>query len=161
MTQLLSHIGLIGSGIENLQNSYLAGEKFLQLITFMGCSPHIRFEPEDDRDKGYCYISLSSSNNPRLRASEHARPPRCHACRKPLGGEWQTAVTHEAAITCLHCGQQQYADQLGWRNDAGLGRFFIEIHNIFPGEAQPVPQLQQQLQGIAGSPWRYFYLHKA
>jgi hypothetical protein len=36
---------------------------------------------------------------------------------------------------------------------------FIEVHNIFPGEAQPVAALLRQLQQLDGSPWRYFYLH--
>jgi len=159
VTQLLLHNGLIGSAIHGMQNSYSAGEKFLQLITFMGCSPHIRFEPEDEQDKGYCYITLAACETLQIRVSEHARPPRCCACKKPVDKRWQTAVAQGELITCPHCHQQQRPDQLGWRNDSGMGHFFIEIHNIFPGEAQPVARLLLQLQGIDAAQWRYFYLH--
>jgi hypothetical protein len=159
VTELLLQIGLIGSAIDGMQNSYSAGETFLQLITFMGCSPHIRFEPEYDQDKGYCYVTMTACETLQIRMSEHARPPRCCACKKPVGKGWQTAVLQGELITCPHCQQQQRPDQLSWRNDSGMGRFFIEIHNIFPGEAQPVPRLLQQLQSIDASQWRYFYLH--
>lgn len=159
VTQLLLQEGFIGSTIDGMQNSYSAGEAFLQLITFMGCSPHIRFEPEDEQDKAYCYITLAACDTLQMRVSEHARPPRCCACKKPVGKEWQTAVSQAELITCPHCHLQQRPDQLVWRNDSGMGRFFIEIHNIFPGEAQPVPRLLQQLQSIDASQWRYFYLH--
>jgi hypothetical protein len=159
VTQLLLHNGLIGSTIDGMQNSFSAGENFLQLITFMGCSPHIRFEPENELDKGYCYITLTACDTLQIRGSEHARSPRCYACKKPVGSEWQTAVAQGELLTCPHCHQQQRPDQLVWRNDSGMGRFFIEIHNIFPGEAQPVPCLLQQLQSIDASQWRYFYLH--
>ncbi|MEA3303091.1 MAG: hypothetical protein U9Q75_07455, partial [Pseudomonadota bacterium] len=140
-------------------DSYFAGEMFLQLITFMGCSPHIRFEPEDEQDKGYCYVTLADYETLQVRVSEHARPPRCYACKKPVGKGWQTAVLQAEMITCPHCHQQQQPDQLSWRNDSGMGHFFIEIHNIFPGEAQPVANLLQLLQSIDASQWRYFYLH--
>lgn len=158
-TQLLLHDGLIGSAIDGMQNSYFAGGNFLQLITFMGCSPHIRFEPEDERDKAYCYITLTACETLQIRVSEHARPPRCRACKKPVGKGWKTAVLQGELVTCPHCHHQQQPDQLSWRNDSGMGRFFIEIHNIFPGEAQPVPHLLQLLQSIDASQWRYFYLH--
>ena len=159
VTQLLLQEGFIGSTIDGMHNGYSAGEAFLQLITFMGCSPHIRFEPEDEQDKSYCYITLAACDTLQMRVSQHARPPRCCACKKPVGKEWQTAVSQAELITCPHCHLQQRPDQLVWRNDSGMGRFFIEIHNIFPGEAQPVPRLLQQLQSIDASQWRYFYLH--
>lgn len=159
LSRLLQQNGLIDSAIEGMQNGYSAGENFLQLITFMGCSPHIRFEPENELDRGYCYITLTECDTPRILLSQHARPPRCHACKKPVGKTWQATVAQGRRITCPHCHQQQRPDQLGWRNDAGMGRLFIEIHNIFPGEAQPVPGLLQQLSGIDATPWRYFYFH--
>lgn len=159
VTRLLRNNGLIGRAIDGMQESYSAGEMFLQLITFMGCSPHIRFEPEDEQDKSYCYIMLATCETLQIRMSEHARPPRCCACKKPAGKGWQTAVSLGELITCPHCHQQQRPDQLSWRSDSGMGRFFIEIHNIFPGEAQPVPRLLQQLQSTNASQWRYFYLH--
>lgn len=159
VTQLLLHNGLIGSAIDDMQNSYSAGETFLQLITFMGCSPHVRFEPENDQDNGYCYVTITACETLQIRMSEHARPPRCCTCKKPVGKGWQTAVLQGELISCPHCHERQRPDQLSWRNDSGMGRFFIEIHNIFPGEAQPVPHLLLQLQSINTHPWRYFYLH--
>jgi hypothetical protein len=45
-----------------------------------------------------------------------------------------------------------------WRQDAGIARFFIQIEDIFPGEAVPVPTLLQELIQAADCPWRHFYL---
>ena len=160
LRQLLTGIGLIGVAVAGRQQSFAAGEQFLQLITFMGCSPHIRLEPQDEHDSGYCFVRLVSFDTPQLRVSAHARPPRCQACAKPVAEAWPEEYASHGAVTCPHCRHRhQQPRQLRWRNDSGMGRVFIEIHNIFPGEAQPVAALLRQLQEIDGSPWRYFYLH--
>jgi uncharacterized Zn-finger protein len=160
LRQLLTDMGLIGAAVRGQQETFSAGEQFLQLITFMGCSPHIRLEPQGEHDNGYCFIRLKSFDAPRLRVSAHARPPRCQACAKPVAAAWLEQLETHGAVTCPHCGHRhRQPRQLRWRNDSGMARVFIEIHNIFPGEAQPVAALLRQLQELDGSPWRYFYLH--
>lgn len=160
LRQLLTGMGLIGGAIAGQRENFYVGEQFLHLITFMGCSPHIRLEPQSGHDNGYCFIRLKSFDTPQVLRSTHARPPRCQACAKPLADAWLEQFETHGAVTCPHCRHHhQELRQLRWRNDSGMGRVFIEVHNIFPGEAQPVASLLRQLQEIDGSEWRYFYLH--
>ena len=136
------------------------GNRFLQLVTFMGCSPHIRFEPEHPDDDDYCYIRLIESEKTLLLASDNSRTPGCPLCRKPAIADWSLLLGNGQSnlVACQHCGAMSQPEELRWRNDAGMARLFIEINSIFPGEAQPVESLMQHLQHETGCQWRYFYL---
>ena len=137
----------------------LAGKRFLQLITFMGCSPHIRFEPRDADDDDYCFIRILEYEKPRLLRSQNSRTPGCPHCRKPAVADWSLLENpQKTTLSCQHCGALSRPEELRWRNDAGMARLFIEINSIFPGEAQPVESLMQHLQKETGCEWRYFYL---
>jgi hypothetical protein len=45
-----------------------------------------------------------------------------------------------------------------WRQNAGFGRLFVTIEDIFPGEAVPVPGLLDGLRRATGTDWHYFYI---
>jgi hypothetical protein len=45
-----------------------------------------------------------------------------------------------------------------WRKNAGFGRVFVTVEDVFPGEAVPVPTLLEGLRAASGVDWRYFYL---
>jgi hypothetical protein len=136
-----------------------AGKRFLQLITFMGCSPHIRFEPRHADDDDYCFIRILEFDEPRLLVSDRSRTPGCPHCRKPAIADWSLLENGQSTpVTCQHCGAMSRPEELRWRNDAGMARLFIEINSIFPGEAQPVESLMQHLQHETDCQWRYFYL---
>lgn len=154
----LSTTGLVGEVIAKLD--WKAGENFLQLLTFMGCSPHIRFEPLSAHDQDYCHVSLQLHEQPVLAFSANSRPPRCRSCGKPVVAAWNDFEVSGHSWRCNHCEMlHSSVMQLRWRNDAGFARNFIEIHGIFPGEAQPVPSFMKQLETETATPWRYFYLH--
>lgn len=157
--QLLDNIEFIGDRAERDDWTFSAGAAFLNLLTFMGCSPHVRFEPLNSGDDDYVYIRLLQSEKPQLLVSDNSRTPGCPACRKPAFADWSALENDdETPRTCQHCGTTILLSELRWKNDAGMARFFIEINSIFPGEAQPVESLMQQLEQVCGSPWRYFYL---
>ena len=59
--------------------------------------------------------------------------------------------------TCSSCGANAEASELNWRQGAGFGRFFMEIQNVFPGEAVPGDELLRALEASTGTPWTYFY----
>jgi hypothetical protein len=154
---LLDSIGFISRKSSQESGPFPVGNRFLQLLTFMGCSPHIRLEPEHPGDEDYVCVRLIESASPLLLASDKSRTPGCPHCRKPAFSDW--SVLEEASpLVCQHCGDRLSPGELRWRNDAGLARLFIEINSIYPGEAQPVDSMMQQLREASGCEWRYFYL---
>jgi len=57
LESLLSAIEFIGQ--KQIENRFQVGNKFLSLLCFMGCSPNIELEPQDD--KPYCYIKTETA----------------------------------------------------------------------------------------------------
>jgi hypothetical protein len=158
----LREIDLIGSPLENGQGNLL-GEAFMQLVTFMGCSPAIQLEP-GKAGEAFCHLlSQGPYPKPRLIEGKNTQPPRCSACRKRIN-DWRTLFQDwsekEAGWTfsCPHCHQHQDPAKLDFRQSAGCGRFFLSIENIFPQEAIPSPSLLKTLQQESEmQPWCYFY----
>lgn len=144
-------------------NSFVVGEKFLHLMTFMGCSPYIELEPLPD-GKPFCYIQIDGVYSKlQLRYSEKTQAPRCNICRKPII-EWRKFIAlwleqpTQNIIECPLCDHKQCVLDLNWRKTAGCGYLFINIENIFPGEATPVPKFLIELTTITNISWQYFYL---
>ncbi len=159
LVHALGDIGLLGAPLAGQDDTYLAGERFLQLITFMGCSPHVRLEPPVDGADAFCHLALLGPyDRPRLLHGRNTRPPRCPRCKTAITN-WREFVDADT-ITCSHCGATCSMAQLEWRRNAGYGRLFIEIRNIFPGEAVPVDELMNRLRETGGGEWGYFYLQK-
>ena len=159
--QFTDSIEFTGCEIGQKEAAYATGNSFLQLVTFMGCSPHVRFEPAGPDDDDYCYIRFLRFEKARLLASDNSRTPGCSHCRKPAFADWSALADAGASpLVCQHCGAGLSLAELRWRPDAGMARFFIEINSIFPGEAQPVDSFMTRLGEATGTPWRYFYLLK-
>ena len=143
-------------------NTALCGEDFAQLVTFMGCSPHLVFEqPEDGSDK-YCHVIFHAYQNIRLFTGQQTAPPRCPTCRYRMA-DWKNDAEQwlqqpEHPWKCPECGQQHAPANLDWRQSGGAGRLLVEIKNIFPGEAVPVDRLMKSLETLSGEKWRFFYL---
>jgi hypothetical protein len=150
----LRELGLIGACLDRNQ-AYLLGEAFMQLITFMGCSPFIRLEP-DESGEPFCHLQVDGPlAEPMLLTGKNSLPPRCEACRKRII-DWQKRPGQRA--TCPHCSHQQDPATYDFKQSAGFGRFLLKIENIFPQEAIPSPRLLDTLQQACnGNPWHYFY----
>ena len=65
---------------------YPTGDQFLQLVTFLGCSPSIELDPPADQadlaaasaSGQFCHAFITRSRQPRLRADARTTPvPRC------------------------------------------------------------------------------------
>lgn len=152
----LLKLGLIGQPIDSDTNRFLAGERFLQLISFVGCSPSVCLTTQDNIGKDFCHLSIRGPfNPPQLVFDKSCRPPRCPVCRKSITG-WKEFVG-SPEISCNQCGETPGPEEITWGRRAGYGRMFIEIHNIFPGEAQPVDRLFKRLQTETGLEWDYFF----
>ncbi|MES9857586.1 MAG: hypothetical protein ABW166_13420 [Sedimenticola sp.] len=159
LTQLMAGMGLIGNLQPGEDHVYFTGERFLQLITFLGCSPFVRMEPKDEDDIDYCHIRLlPTSPSPQLLFDKNTRPPRCPHCNKG-DGDWLSHFSAEPMATawkCPGCGQPLTQAQFKWRHQAGYSRLFVVIPGIFPNEAVPLPELLNKLAGMGGE-WDYFY----
>jgi DNA-directed RNA polymerase subunit RPC12/RpoP len=158
----LHEIGFIEHALKEIPG-YLLGERFMQLVTFMGCSPYIRLQP-DESDEPFCHLRLDGPYpRPILLSGKNTQPPRCMACRKRLS-DWQASFqswqgsTDNHMARCPHCGYQQDPVTYDFRQSAGCGRLFLIVENIFPQEAIPTPALLDTLKHVSkGNDWRYFY----
>lgn len=169
----LQSLGLLGTPFKcRGKTRYLAGERFLQLITFLGCSPNIELEPPADRDEldaacnsgRFCHLRLAPSpDRLRFRADPHMPAPRCPQCRQvvrhwpALLEDWQ-ATPENYRWECKACGYRGTLFGLNFRRKGGFGRLFIEVWGIFPSEAVPGASLLATLGELSGCPWHYLYV---
>ena len=156
LTDCLKSLKLIG---EQTTDYFLCGNQFAQLITFMGCSPHLVFSPPDDGSSSFCHIRILQFKQPTLFTGQQTAPPRCPACRFRISN-WKTDLNLDSdeLWQCPQCHQQTPVTHLDWRQSGGAGNILIEIKNIFPGEAVPVDKLLAALRNLSGSNWKYFYI---
>ncbi len=159
---LLQAIGFIGEPLSGGETRFLLGERFMQLVNFMGCSPLILLRPGES-GQAFCHLVIDGpSERPRLLHGKNTTPPRCAACRKRLPDwlanfeDWRQEGDYWLAA-CPHCAWRQDPVTYDFRQSAGCGRLFLLLENIFPQEAIPSPGLLTQLRNITGQPWRYFY----
>lgn len=160
--RMLREIGFIGAPLDNSDRRHLLGDNFMRLVSFVGCSPHIRLEPTEPAQP-FCHLIVDGpSEHPRLLYGKNTTAPRCGSCRRRLQ-EWLSsfATWHQEPdswqVTCPHCGHNQDPATYDFRQSAGCGRLFLYIENIFPQEAIPAPTLLDLLQENTGQAWCYFY----
>lgn len=160
----LKHIGFLGSEFM-LDNEvhYYAGERFMGLISFLGCSPTLAIQPEDEHSgTDLCHIALSDNfSDTRFLGCDNTKIPRCPHCRTRID-DWRNLLKqwHDSAVAvwrCPNCTQTGDISGLDWREYAGVGRFYLEIWGIGEGLAVPSDELLSCLHQLHGKPWRYFY----
>lgn len=157
----LHELGLLGEPRDAAEaQSFFAGERFLELLTFLGCSPVIALSPEEG--EGYCYIDIETYDKARLVSGSQSFQPRCKQCRAAIP-DWESRYAPRddmlrASLTCPQCGETSPLSALNWKHAAGIARQMIVIHNIYLHEAVPGDKLLQSLESLTpGSSWNYFY----
>ncbi|MGB7934516.1 MAG: hypothetical protein WCH04_20280 [Gammaproteobacteria bacterium] len=169
----LQTIGLVAApACHDPASGYRAGEQFLQLVTFLGCSPAIELEPPADPDEcarvcasgNLCHIRISlAEDRIRFRADSRLPAPRCPQCRKvedrwtELIAQWR-ADPRENCWACRECGIHGRLFDLNFRHRGAFGHSFIDICGIHPAEAVPGETLLTALGELTGCDWRYMYL---
>ena len=156
--------GFIGDRLgASRPDAFLVGDGFLQLITFMGCSPHIELTPPA-HGGSFCHVRLRGPYpSPRLLYGRNTLPPSCGQCRKRLP-QWREHLADwarspaAADVLCPHCGHRQRPLDLNWKRSAGAGRLFVQVEDVFPGEAVPVAGFMRGLAQAGGVEWAYFYV---
>ena len=162
----LEQIGFISTPLMlEGQQHYRPGDNFLQLLTFLGCSPVVALgEPGATGDE-FCHLQLDGPyEQPRFVGGSNVKSPRCPGCGfraenwQELVALWQ--ATPEQRWRCPLCGKEYHVPQLRWRQCAGFGRFFLRIWGVFEGEAVPSEELFRVLREVSGFDWQYFYFRR-
>ena len=164
----LQNIGFIGEkwqtdGTSISGERYLIGERFLSLVTFMGCAPAIELEPsldpatEQPDSTEFCHIEIEPIEEKIkfIRGSDFLIS-RCPHCRQ-RHANWQS-IPENLLYACDKCKVETHLSLYDWKNTAGCGRFFISLHGIYPQEAIPTSHLLQSFENITGKKWTYFYV---
>jgi Zn ribbon nucleic-acid-binding protein len=174
LAQELQAIGLIGGPVPLGKGVfYPVGEQFLQLVTFLGCSPAIELDPPRDPQElveasaagRFCHVFITSRGQLQFRGDNQTRTPRCPRCRSPEP-HWKARLQtwqegkHVPEWNCQACGYSGRLSDLVFRKSAGFGRTFLEIRGIYPSEAVPGPDLLDTLAALTGSPWTAIYLRE-
>jgi len=170
----LREIGFIGAPVTAPEGEYYpAGEHFLQLLSFLGCSPAIELTPPGDagtletaRAKGsFCHVYLSSTGKLRFRADPRTPDPRCPACRQP-DPDWRIRLASwrenpaNSVWTCPACNYMGRLTDLVFRKSAGFAGSWVEVRGIYPSEAVPGEALLECLRAVSGCRWRSIYLQE-
>jgi hypothetical protein len=157
--------GLIGAAMDAQQfpHSYHIGDAYPRLLSFMGCSPSFKTEPEHPDDRDFCRLEiLGPWSEPRLLGRLQDAAPRCPACGK-VDRQWQQQATDPEACLpweswrCPQCCHVADWGQLDWRQRAGFTRLALVFHHVFEGEVVPTPELLATLSRHCGGDWRWFY----
>ena len=143
LTSLFKKLKLVGSFLS--QNRYATGENFLSLFTFMGCSPNIELEPQDN--KPYCYIEIDSAAEPQFTSGKNTKYPACPHCKTKLSNS-----------SCSNCCENIDLTKLNWRKSAFIASSWITIGNIYELEAIPSDQLLDELEKETGMKWKPAYI---
>lgn len=155
----LRQSGLLSSPLpERFPEGFYAGERFLKLVMFLGCSPRVELVPSRD-DPAACYVRLLSFRQPVFLHSDKRPVPRCRACRQPVDAG--TGDDCDVMVTCDGCGKQARLADLDWRRSALCASFGVDIRGIHPHEAVPSDELLDLLEKISACPWEYAYIQGA
>ncbi|WP_089729626.1 hypothetical protein [Candidatus Thiosymbion oneisti] len=160
LTATLSEAGLLGTPLEGRNQAFAVGERFLQLVIFAGCSVRIELSPIGEAP--FCHIRFTGPfRQPVFLSGRNTRPPRCRSCRGRLRS-WREALSGRdnagVQITCPACSEASPPWGYDWKGQAGFGRLFIRVEEVFPGEATPTPALMGLLEGSSGCKWQHFYI---
>lgn len=155
IVRVLYEAGLIATRLDKTQPEigYLCGDRFLSLITFLGCAPNIALAPQGD-GREFCFVGLPPTvATPAAHFGVNAKPAQCRACKNPV-----RALSDVTEICCSHCGTPTLAWQLNWRRSACWARTVINVWNIYESEAVPSDTLLNYLANHSETPWRYCYI---
>ena len=172
LAERLQAIGLIGQPVPLHDGLfYPTGDRFLQLVTFLGCAPMIELDPPADPaelesasiEGRFCHIYLTETEQLQFRAEAQTRTARCPQCRKPEP-DWEALIRAwqqdpvKSVWQCAACGHAGRPSDLQFRKTAGFGRTWIEIRGIHPSEAVPGDALLAALHTLSGCDWNTVYI---
>ena len=151
----LREAGFIGDNCHGSTTEFFTGERFMDLMTFLGCSPNIALSPEDGSP--YCFIRLlQATAEAALYSAKSTVPPHCPQCRQSQRN-WRDC---EQADYCTQCNLSERAAGFRWRKQGALSHWVVQVLNIYPHEAVPSAGLLQKMQHVSAAEWGYAYLQR-
>lgn len=160
LASILEQTGFIDT-LKIETGQYLAGEHFLNLLTFLGCSPNIQLSPQDGEN--YCAITLLDVTQ-ELRCLGYTRSakPKCPACTKRIS-DWQSEHWRQGDLVCIcdKCQTETFYAQLNWKHECGYALCGFEVSHIYPFEALPTEQFLAALGKTSGFKWTYCYANNS
>jgi hypothetical protein len=139
--------------------SFLIGDRFLQLISFMGCSPHIEIAPREPADRAFTHVRLLAHAQPHLYWGKQSRPPACPACRQRQQDWLEQLLRPTDRLHCQNCREDFPLPRWQWRKSGAISSLLIRVTQVFPNEAVPHDSLLEKLGETTGSAaWNHFYL---
>jgi len=145
------------------RNHYHIGDKFFDYVTFLGCSPAFKTEPDQTGALDFLHIEMSESTE---KANFHYNSlgvqARCFQCKSKLNNVLDKVMADKADLkktqfSCAKCEVNSDILNINWRNTACFVNQFIAIHQVFPHEAIPNESLLLLLQDVTNTPWHYSY----
>ena len=143
LIELLAKQAFIGKKLSDKRFS--TGENFTSLLTFMGCSPNIELEPQENAP--YCYIEIEKSDFPLFISGQNLKKAKCPHCKEPL-----------SLPECPACNTVINPQTLNWRKTAFIASCWIAVGNIYELEAIPSDQLLNNLEKESGVRWKPAYI---
>ena len=158
LTGTLHDLGLLGMRTSSeVSAEFVAGEQFLKLLMFLGCSPQVVLDPDTAQPgQSVCYIRLLVYQTAIFIAAAARPAARCSNCRAAV--DLPSVVTYAADCRCQNCGKRHRLADLDWRQAAGFARCFVEIYGIYPQEAVPSNKLLNGLRAYSHCDWKHFYV---
>ena len=153
----LQEIQFIGK--QHSEERFSTGDKFAALLTFMGCSPNIELEPQEN--SAYCYIEIGLDNMPIFISGKNTKYPSCPHCKSKLKPDLEPKLeSKQKSVECLNCGKPIELRKLNWRKSAFIAKSWIAIGNIYELEAIPNDQLLDHLETWTGVKWKSAYIRQ-
>lgn len=151
LKKVLNDLKFIGKVISDQPvTRYEVGDKFLSQLTFMGCSPDIELEPQND--KPYCYIEIERRDELCFIAGKNLKPAKCPHCKSFI------TQLRIAQPSCANCKKDLVPEKLNWRKTAFYASSWITIGNIYELEAIPNDSLLIALDKETGIKWKVAYI---
>lgn len=167
LSPVLGELGLLGPRFTYAGHThYMPGDGFLDLVTFLGCSPAIELAapdpdvPPQAQIASFCHLREVVLEDMTFVSGRNTTPPRCPHCRE-TEPRWEGLIRnwekHRQAWHCTACEGVAPPWRWNWRQSAGFGRWFLEVWGVHPAEAVPGEPLLSALEQFSGGPWKYFY----
>jgi len=157
----LFELGLLGEAfLMKGEQRYKLGERFYQFLTFMGCAPALKLEPENSEDETFCHFRIVEHPQVEfryLRPEVKARCPHCRKAGTTADEIRQGYFLPQQDWSCPHCQVISPVHEINWKHEAGMGRFFLELIDVHPHEVVPTDSFLKELKSITGYSWEYFY----
>lgn len=160
---VLSQAGFIGPRRTDGTDGFEVGPNLLALLSFTGCAVVLPPSSVPGSHETRCQVRiLGPAAAPRLVWGRNTRGPRCPVCRTRLQ-DWRERLPdwpgrRPDGLTCPRCGGSHPPGAWDWKQQAGFGRLFVFVEEVFPGEAVPTQGLLDLLIRVCACGWRHCYV---